>query len=93
MSTGASRAGTGDGSDSYFDDDDGDDDDGDEDDDESDNDSKADDYDGGDGDDKSFHLKTAPLTVDTSEHPTTRHMTLHVVRIDKAYWRIAGSVA
>ena len=49
MSTDASRAGTGDGSDSYFDDD-GDDDDGGKDDDEDDNDSKADDYDGGDGD-------------------------------------------
>ena len=56
MSTGASRAGTGDGSDSYFDDD-GDDDDGDEDDDEDDNDSKADDYDGGDGDDTSFQVQ------------------------------------
>ena len=56
LSTGASRVGTGDGSDSYFDDD-GDDDDGDEDDDEDDNDSKADDYDGGDGDDKSFQVQ------------------------------------
>ena len=44
MSTGASRVGTGDGSDSYFVDYVGDDD-GDEDDEEEDNDSKADDYD------------------------------------------------
>ena len=55
LSTGALHAGTGDGSDSYFDDD-GDDDDGDEDDDEDDNDSKADDYDGDDGEDKAFQV-------------------------------------
>ena len=56
LSTGASRVGTGDGSDSYFDDY-VDDDDGDEDDEEDDNDSKADDYDAGDGDGKSFRVR------------------------------------
>ena len=55
MSTGASRVGTGDGSDSYFDDY-VDDDDGDEDDEEDDNDSKADIYDAGDIDEKSFQV-------------------------------------
>ena len=78
MSTRASRAGTGDGSDSYFDDD-GDDDDGDEDDDEDDNDSKADDYDGGDGDNKSLHVQQQRCT--------------YRVPVDKASCRIAGSVA
>ena len=53
--------------------------DGDEDDDEDDNDSKADDYDGGDGDDKFFRCRNRECT--------------YRVRIDKAYWRIAGSVA
>ena len=66
MSTGVSRAGTGDGSDSYFDDN-GDDDDGDEDDDEDDNDSKADDYDGGDGDDEPFQAQQQ-RTLSTLSH-------------------------
>ena len=56
MSTGTSRVGTGDGSDSYFDDY-VDDDDGDKDDEENENDSKADDYDAGDGDDKFFRVR------------------------------------
>ena len=56
MSRGASRVGTGDGSDAYFDDY-VDDDDGDEDDEEDDNGSQADDYDAGDGDGKSFRVR------------------------------------
>ena len=54
--------------------------DGDEDDDEDDNDSKADDYDGGDGDDQFFQVQQ-------------QKSYLVRLRADKAYWRIAGSVA
>ena len=50
-----------------------------EDDDEDDNDSEADDYDGGVGDDNFFRCSNRERT--------------YRVRVDKAYWRIAGSVA
>ena len=63
---------------SYFDDD-GDDDDGHEDDNEDGNGSKADDYNGGDGVMQLFSCRKKGRT--------------YRVRVDKAYWCIAGSVA
>ena len=68
---------TGGGGDGNDDDDDRDD--SDEEDDENDNDSKADDYDGGNGDNNFFSCSNRERT--------------YRVRVDKAYWRIAGSVA